>query len=112
MDELSARRGETLPIGVKDTEVGALTAELIVKKLITDPEPTLIKLSSFVNGVADLSLSDEDTKIDTGIYIYQVTIVNSDGTTDKYPKMNINSCDDDEDGTTFPTLTIGPSLDD
>lgn len=107
MDKLSVRRGASLPISLKLDESNALTAELIVKKSVTDVAPTFTVVSNVVAKVADLTITATNSDITPGDYLYQVTITYTDGNIEKYPETQ--DCDDDE--VDFPILTIQPSLD-
>ena len=107
MDNLSVRRGAGHDLKLTVDEADAESARLIVKKSVTDTEPTITVDSPIMNKEADLSLSPEDTEIDPGDYLYQINVYYADGNIEKYPETQ--NCDIDE--VSFPTLTIYPSLD-
>lgn len=106
MDKLSVRRGASHELKLTVDEAGAESARLIVKKSVSDTEPTFVVESPIVNKTADLSLSPEDTDIDPGEYLYQLNVYYEDGSIEKYPETQ--NCDIDE--VSFPTLTVHPSL--
>ena len=103
------RQGETLPLTIEDTQdiPTAQTATIIVKLTVDDLVPTINKTAPFANGAADLTLAASDTGIPDGTYIYQITVVHSDGVIEKYP--DADDCEDNE--CDFPTLTICKALD-
>lgn len=106
MDKLSVRRGATLPITLTLDEENALTAELIVKVSADDVSPVFTVIDDVVNMEADLTISAEQSDIEPGDYLYQITVTYADGHIEKYPETA--DCDCDED---FPQLTILESLD-
>lgn len=109
MDKLSVRRGATLPITLTLDDDNALQAELVVKQSVEDVEPTFVITDDVVDGVANLTISSENSDIEPGVYLYQVTITYSNGYIEKYPETLY--CDEDDDISGFPTLTIQESLD-
>jgi len=110
MNDLSVRKGATLPLRIELSDVDAVSADFIVKKLIGDEVPVISLTKSFVSGVADLTLTSEQTKIEPGEYIYQITVNYEDDVVEKYPELSCN--DDGDDIMEFPKLIIGESLDD
>ncbi len=106
MDNLSIRRGASLPLHLVVDDTTALTVTLTAKKEASDLVPALEKQASFVDGEADLVLTATDTLIPVDEYLYQVTVDFPGGVVEKYPDS-----DDCEGECGFPTLTICESLD-
>jgi hypothetical protein len=97
MDDMTVRKGATLPITVTNDEDGAVSALLTISK---DDVIYKSKSASFVDDVADLTLSTSDTDLPLGVYDYMITVTYDDGTVEKYPDTDAcESC-------TLPTLTV------
>lgn len=95
-EDMSVRWGETLPLTLTDDE-GADTATITISQ---DNDLVLTKTASFVDGVADLTLTAEQMEINTGIYSYMYTVVYDDGAILKYP--DVNECTECE----LPTIEV------
>lgn len=113
MKDILSYWGETLPLTVSIDDPKALKATLYLAK--EGEAPTISKEVNFSNDpldlmppysrIVDLTLSDEETRIATGEYNYQIVIDYSDGTVNKFPDPVPGSEE------SFPIITILPSLD-
>lgn len=114
--QLKIRQGETLPLSVEDDDPTAETVTIIVKESVDDAVALISHSANFVDGstvdlplvarVADLTLESEITGIPSGNYIYQLTVVYSDGAIEKYP--DASTCEDECD---FPEFIVCDALD-
>lgn len=104
MNTLSVRRGATLQLSLEIDDTDAISATLTV----SDTDNTSVILSkevTFTDGVADLSLTPEETLIAVGEYIYQITVELPDGVIEKFPDTsNCTDCG-------FPAFIVCESLD-
>lgn len=103
---LKVRQGATLPLSVEVDDAAAETVAITVKTTADDLTPVIYKIASFLNQVADLTIDSEDTGVPEGNYIYQLTVVYSDGTIEKYPDPAL--CGDQ---CSFPDFIVCESLD-
>jgi hypothetical protein len=121
LQDQSVRQGETLPLLIEDdqTTPTLASATIIVKATTTSVSPTITKTVNFKDGVADITLSATDTLIPTGDYVYQIILVDSNGSVDILPDMD--DCEDDDESSSgdgdsdnddsgFPLLRVGLSL--
>ncbi len=108
MNTIRIRRAETLPLSLTTDQDGASTATLIVKLDEHDALPVITKTVSFSGRTADLTLSSLETAIESTTYIYQITVVYSDGSVGKYPDAG-SGCADDTCG--FPEFIVCEALD-
>lgn len=105
MNNLRVRWGATLQLQLTVDEDGAETAKLILRESGANVN-ALEKTVNFVDGVADLTLSEEDTQLDIGTYEYMIIVTYDDGTVEKYPDP-VDCSGDCE----LPVIEICESLD-
>lgn len=91
--KLSVRQGETLPLTVDIDDIAAVSVSIIVKEDPTDASSTIYESAAFSNQIADLTIESSQTGVPVGEYIYQITVIYSDGSVEKYP--DTTNCDDD-----------------
>jgi hypothetical protein len=104
---LRVRQGATLPLTVEVDDETAVSVAITVKETADDLTPVIYNIANFdVNGVADLTIGSDDTGVPEGDYIYQLTVVFSDGTIEKYPDPALCG-----DNCTFPDFIVCESLD-
>lgn len=108
MNTIRARRAETLPLEITIDTDGATTATLIVKLDEHDASAVISKTVNFVGRTADLTLTPLETSIESTTYIYQITVVHSNGSVEKYPQP-APDCVGAECG--FPEFIICEALD-
>lgn len=90
-DDMSVRWGATLPLILTNDEEGADTATITVS---LDDSVVLTKTVNFDELEADLTLTAEEMEITPAEYNYMITIVNDDGTVEKYPDLeNCSDCE-------------------
>lgn len=83
MKSINVRYGASLTLTATTDESTAETAILYIGK--EGMVPVIEKSANFINLVADISLSTEDTKVPLGNYKYQLDVLHSDGRLDKFP---------------------------
>lgn len=107
MEDLSGTQGATLPITVKvNVSEEPATASILLKKTVGGAAEYNGTASFSNQGIADLTISAEDTDdLDPGEYLYQVTVVYDDGAISKFP-----GAEDCEGECEFPKLTICEKL--
>lgn len=108
MDTIRIRQGETEEFIVEIDDDLAESVSIIVKDLVSDVSPLIYESANFVDGVASLILEGSVTSIAVGDYIYQLTVVYSDGSVDKFPDPSVGDCGDECD---FPEFIICAALD-
>lgn len=103
------RQGATLPLSVTVDDSTAQGATIVLKTSTDAATISLQKTASFTGideRTADLTLSDSETLLPVGEYVYQISISYSDGVVEKYP--DTEGCDGECE---FPTITICAALD-
>lgn len=103
---LKVRQGATLPLTVEVDDAAAVSVAITVKETADDLTPLIYKSANFVALVADLTIDSDDTGVPEGDYIYQLTVVFSDGIIEKYPDPAL--CGDQ---CSFPDFIVCESLD-
>lgn len=103
MNAITARYGESVPLSITIDDTTAISATIYIG--LEQEVPLITKTSAFVDGVADLSLNTDDTKIPLGTYKYQVNVVYEDDLLEKYPSPD--SCE----GSDFPDFVVAEALD-
>jgi hypothetical protein len=106
MNTLSVRRGASLPLQVVSNDKEVLTVTLIVKEDPTDLSTVFTKQVNFDEGVADLTLTPDETLLPIGKYVYQLTVTAPNNTVEKYPETS--DCEGDCD---FPIFEVLGALD-
>lgn len=107
MNTIHVRRGASLPLQIMSDDKEALTVTLIIKEDSTDLSTVFEKSSQFTDGVADLSLTSEETLLPVGKYVYQITVTAPNGIVEKYPEIP----SDCEEECGFPIFEVHPALD-
>lgn len=103
---LKVRQGATLPLPIEIDDASAQTVAITVKATANDLTPIIYNIANFVALVADLTIDSDDTGVPEGDYVYQLTVVFSDGTIEKYPDPALCG-----DSCTFPDFIVCESLD-
>lgn len=110
MSNFKVKWGESKDISVESDT--AESARIIIKK--ENEAPIVDRESSFVDKVADLSLTTTDTEQALGDYLVQINVYYAGGRVKKYPSVEAGDCETDTDTSDtgdFFVLTICPSLD-
>lgn len=104
MKDLEVRQGGRLPLQVKQGDETSVSVTIFLRN--QDTAAIIQKTADFVDGVANLLLDGDDTRV-VGVYDYQVNENFATGDPLKYPDPN--DCEDEE--CTFPTITVCEALD-
>jgi hypothetical protein len=102
-NNMSVLQGGLLPLTVNQGDSDSVSATLILKEQTT--EVVIEKTALYINGVADLTLDEDETDV-VGVYDYQINEEYVSGAPDKYPDP-----DNCQGEFAFPTLTIYQALD-
>ena len=103
METIEINQGAAENFVVEDTEafsVSLLVSEDAETEAIIVTEPV-----EFEDGLAQITLTGDDTNIPLGDYIYEFRLYDEDG---EYENISRDGCDDGE--CEFGTLTICPSI--
>lgn len=104
-NNLKVRQGGQLPLTVQQGDPNSISASLYMRP--QDGGAVLSVHGNFINGVADLTLGEEETAT-IGIYDYQINEEFASEPPIKYPDPN--ACEEDED-CSFPTIQVCEALD-
>lgn len=106
MEQINVRYGSSLDFRIEADEIGAASATFYVGR--AGEEPVITAEAQFVDGVAEVTVPAEATRVPLGRYLYQLTVVYEDGQVEKYPRAE--DCIG-EDGPGLPRFNVLEALD-
>lgn len=99
MEDIKTSWGETLPMTIESDD--ATSATLYIGEV---GDAVIAQSASFVEGIADVSVSAEDMEIEPMEYQYQIVVQYDNGDIRKFPDSNCDDC-------TLPTVTVCATID-
>ena len=104
-ETIKIRYGQSLQLEIGIDDGAATTATLYVGKAGHLPVITKTVNVAQPEGIAEITLSPDDTRIPLGEYFYQINVVDDEGNVSKFPEPD--TCDDD----CMPRFVVFEALD-
>lgn len=105
METQRIRYGASYDFTIETDDLTSETATFLVGK--EGEAPLITSSATFTDGIAEISVTPEETQIPLGEYKYQINVETSDGKVYKYP--DIDDCETEDSG--LPIFIVLEALD-